>query len=160
VVVGEAGMNYFHGFPTDVAFNGPGAYLPATQFGATLAAGGSKQQDGFATKFSWGYRLAGRLEYSNALFNGALAPRVAFAHDVKGVGPNFNQGVKSTSFGLSWDYQRRWVVDAQYTDFFGGRTFCGVDVSGVPPTQPASFCSSANPLRDRDFYSIVVSYSF
>jgi hypothetical protein len=160
VVVGEAGMNYFHGFPTDVAFNGPGAYLPATQFGATLASGGSRQNEGFATKFSWGYRLAGRLEYSNALFNGALAPRIAFAHDVKGVGPNFNQGVKSTSLGLSWDYQRRWVVDGQYTDFRGGRTFCGVDVSGVPPTQPASFCSSANPLRDRDFYSIVVSYSF
>jgi uncharacterized protein DUF1302 len=160
VVVGEAGMNYFHGFPTDVKFNGPGAYLPATAFGAALTSGGSMQTEGFGTKFSWGYRLAARLEYANALFNGALSPRVAFAHDVKGVGPNFNQGVKSSSIGVSWDYQRKWVVDAQYTDFSGGRTFCGTDVSGVPPTQPASFCSSANPLRDRDFYSLVVSYSF
>ena len=160
VVVGEAGMNYFHGFPTDVKFNGPGAYLPATAFGAALTSGGSMQTEGFGTKFSWGYRLAGRLEYANALYNGALSPRIAFAHDVKGVGPNFNQGVKSASFGLSWDYQRKWVVDAQYTDYYGGRTFCGTDVSGVPPTQPASFCSSANPLKDRDFYSVVVSYSF
>ncbi|HUQ28363.1 MAG TPA: DUF1302 domain-containing protein [Usitatibacter sp.] len=160
VLVGEVGANYFHAFPTDLAFNGPGAYLPATQFGATLAAGGSRQTEGFATRFSWGYRLAGRLEYTNALMGGALAPRVAFAHDVKGVGPNFNQGVQSGSVGLTWDYQRKWLVDIQYTGYWGGRTYCGTDVSGVPPTQPASFCSAANPLKDRDFYSLSVSYSF
>ena len=160
VLVGEVGYNYFHSFPTDVAFNGPGAYLPATQFGATLAAGGSRQTEGFATKTSWGYRLAGRLDYPNALFSGALAPRVAWAHDVHGVGPNFNQGVKALSLGVAWDYQRKWVVDLQWTMFSGGRTYCGTDVSGVPPTQPASFCSSANPLKDRDFASAVVSYSF
>jgi hypothetical protein len=51
-------------------------------------------------------------------------------------------------------------VDLQYTSYFGGRQYCGTDVSGVPPTQPASFCSSANPLKDRDFYSFSVSYSF
>ena len=160
VLVGEVGANYFHAFPTDLAFNGPGAYLPATQFGATLAAGGSRQAEGFATRFSWGYRLAGRLEYANALMGGSLAPRVAFAHDVKGVGPNFNEDVQSASVGLSWDYQRKWLVDVQYTAYWGGRVYCGTDVSGVPPTQPASFCSAANPLKDRDFYSISVSYSF
>jgi hypothetical protein len=160
VLVGEAGFNYFHGMPTDVKFNGPGAYLPATAFGAALTSGGSMQTDGFATKFSWGYRAAARLEYSNALLGGNVSPRLAFSHDVKGVGPNFNQDVKSASAGVSWDYQRKWVVDVQYTSFFGGRTYCGTDVSGVPPTQPASFCSSANPLRDRDFYSLSVSYSF
>jgi len=26
--------------------------------------------------------------------------------------------------------------------------------------QGASFCSSANPIKDRDFVSLVVSYSF
>jgi hypothetical protein len=160
VLVGEAGANYFHGFPTNVAFNGPGAYLPATAFGAVLAAGGSMQQEGFLTRFSWGYRTAARLEYANALMGGTLAPRLAFTHDVRGVGPNFNEGVKSASAGLSWDYQRKWIVDAQYTAFFGGRKYCGTDVSGVPPTQPASFCSNANPLADRDFYSVSVSYSF
>ncbi len=160
VVVGEVGANYFHAFPTELKFSGPAAYLPATQFGATLAAGGSRQEDGFATRFSWGYRLASRLEYANALMGGSLSPRVAFAHDVKGVGPNFNEGVQSGSVGLSWDYQRKWLVDIQYTGYWGGRTYCGTDVSGVPPTQPASFCSSANPLKDRDFYSISVSYSF
>ncbi|MBC8021514.1 MAG: DUF1302 domain-containing protein [Burkholderiales bacterium] len=160
VLVGEVGANYFHAFPTELKFNGPGAYLPATQFGATLAAGGSRQEEGFVTRFSWGYRLAARIEYANALMGGALAPRVAFAHDVKGVGPNFNEKVQSLSGGISWDYQRRWLVDLQYTGFFGGRVYCGTDVSGVPPTQPASFCSAANPLKDRDFYSLSVSYSF
>ena len=50
------------------------------------------------------------------------------------------------------------------TSFFGGRTFCGTDVPPPPatvtPGQPASWCSSANPLKDRDFYSFTVSYSF
>jgi hypothetical protein len=72
--------------------------------------------------------------------------------------------VKSASLGLSWDYQRKWLVDVQYTNYFGGRTYCGTDVpptgSVVTPGQPASWCSSANPLKDRDFYSVVVSYSF
>src|SRR5476649_2629657 len=92
VLVGEAGFNYFHGMPTDVKFNGPGAYLPATAFGAALTSGGSMQTEGFATKFSWGFRLASRLEYANALLGGSVSPRVAFAQDVSGVGPNFNEG--------------------------------------------------------------------
>ena len=100
------------------------------------------------------------MDYANALYGGTLTPRAAWTHDVKGVGPNFNQDAKSGSLGLSWDYQRKWIVDMQYTTFFGGRTYCGTDVSGVPPTQSASFCSSANPLKDRDFYSMSVSYSF
>ena len=83
---------------------------------------------------------------------------------VKGVGPTFNEGTKSYSLGVSWDYQRRWLVDLQYTSYFGGRTYCGTDVAvpgtSLNPTQPASWCSSANPLKDRDFYSFVVSYSF
>ncbi len=160
VLVGEAGANWFHSLEPGLRFSGPGAFLPATQFGAALTSGGSAQTEGFLTSFSWGYRVAARLEYANALFGGTLAPRYAWAHDVKGVGPNFNQGVKSQSFGISWDYQRKWIVDASFTMFSGGRVFCGSDVSGVPPTQPASFCSSANPLIDRDFYSVSVSYSF
>jgi hypothetical protein len=147
-----------------VKFNGPAAYLPATAFGSAVSSAFSTQATGFVTDFSWGYRLAARLEYANLLFGGNVAPRLAFAHDVKGVGPNFNEGVKSASLGVSWDYQRKWLVDAQYTNYFGGRTFCGTDVptpgSVITPGQPASWCSSANPLKDRDFYSVSVSYSF
>ncbi|APV48378.1 hypothetical protein BWI17_00955 [Betaproteobacteria bacterium GR16-43] len=165
VLVGEVGANYFHNLPTNVKFAGPAAYLPATAFGAVVASAFSVQDPAaYLTQFSWGYRLAGRMDYGNALYGGTLSPRAAFTHDVNGVGPNFNKDTKSLSFGLGWDYQKRWIVDMQYTTFFGGRTFCGTDVppagSAVTPGQPASWCSDANPLRDRDFYSVSVSYAF
>ena len=165
VLVGEVGGTWFHGMPTDVKFNAPAVFLPATAFGALVSSAFSVQPaDSFMTDFSWGYRLAARLEYANLLAGGNVSPRVAFAHDVKGVGPTFNEGTKSYSLGVSWDYQRRWLVDLQYTSYFGGRTYCGTDTpppgSVVTPGQPASWCSSANPLKDRDFYSLVVSYSF
>jgi len=164
ILVGEVGMNYFHNLPTDLKFSGPAAYLPATAFGSVVSSAYSVQTDGYTTNFSWGYRLAGRLEYSNLIFSGNVSPRLAFAHDVKGVGPNFVEGVKSASAGVSWDYQRKWLVDVQYTNYFGGKKFCGTDVppagGSITPGQPASWCSSANPLKDRDFYSLSVSYSF
>jgi hypothetical protein len=138
VLVGEIGANWFRGLDPNLRFSGPGVYLPATAFGAALTAGGSVQPGGFLTSFSWGYRLAARLEYSNALMGGNLAPRYAWAHDVKGVGPNFNEGVKAQSIGLSWDYQRKWIVDAQFTMFSGGKTFCGTDSRRRLRVTPAS----------------------
>ena len=163
-LAGEVGAVYFHNLPGNLKFSGPAASLPATAFGAVVGSAYSVQTEGFLTQFSWGYRLAGRLDYNNLLFNGNVSPRLSFAHDVKGVSPTFNQDVKALSFGVSWDYQRKWLVDAQYTNFFGGRTYCGTDTppagSSVTAGQPASWCSSANPLKDRDFYSVSVSYSF
>jgi hypothetical protein len=162
LVVAEAGWTWFHSMPSDKKFAGPGVALPSTQLGAIQAAAGGLQTDGWLTDFSWGYRISGRLEYANVLFGGNLLPRFAWSHDVRGVSPTFNQDTKSWSLGVSWDYQRRWIVDAQYTGFMGGRTYCGTDIvaSAIPPTQPASWCTGANPLKDRDFYSFTVSYSF
>ena len=169
VLVGEFGYTWFQNLPSDKKFNGAAVYLPATQIGAngiltTPTSYGSVQTDGFLTKSSWGYRLVGRLDYNNALLGGNISPRLAWAHDVSGVGPSFNQGVKSFSIGANWDYQRQWLVDIQYTGYGGGRTYCGTDTFTAaqpqPPGQPAGYCSSANPLKDRDFYSISVSYSF
>lgn len=164
VLLGEVGLTYFHSLPQDVKFNGPGVFLPATTLGAIASSAFSTQTEGFLTSRSWGYRLVGRLEYNNAFAGGNLSPRIAFAHDVRGVGPSFNEGIKSVSVGASWDYQRKWLVDMQYTGYMGGRAFCGTDVpptgSVVTPGQSASYCSGANPLIDRDFYSVSVSYSF
>ena len=169
ILVGEAGVTWFNDLPEGVKFNGPGVLLPATQIGAngigtTPASLGAVQETGFLTTTSWGYRLAARMEYNNALFGGNIAPRLAWSHDVKGVGPTFNEGSKSLSVGASWDYLRQWVVDVQYTGYFGGREYCGTDVppagQSIPPGQSASYCSAAYPLRDRDFYSFSISYSF
>jgi len=165
VMVGEAGANWYHNLPHDVKFNAPAVFLPATQFGAIVSSAFSVQDpDSFLTSFAWGYRIAARLEYANALFGGTVSPRYAWSHDVKGTSQVFNQGVKSQSFGVSWDYQRKWIVDAQFTMYSGGRVYTGTDTpppgSVVTPGQPASWSSSANPLRDRDFYSVSVSYSF
>ena len=165
VLVGEVGYTKFHNLPSDVKFNAPAVHLPATAFGAQLSSAFSVQPpESYMTENSWGYRLAGRLEFSNALFGGNLAPRFAWAHDVEGSSPTFNEGVKAASLGLSWDYQRRWLADAQFTRFSGGRTYCGTDqnppTSPTPPGQTAAWCGSANPVKDRDFWSVSVSYSF
>jgi Protein of unknown function (DUF1302) len=96
---------------------------------------------------------------------------------VKGVSQTFNEGVKSLSAGVNFEYRKAFTVDLSYTTYSGGRTYCGTDqvtnpgqttlaaqINGVAPLgfapQGASFCSSANPLRDRDFYSVVLTYSF
>jgi hypothetical protein len=146
VVVGEVGFTWLN-LPKDLVFGGPATNLPATPLGAALASGGSMQTEGFATEFSWGYRLAGRLDYANALFGGTLAPRLSWAHDVKGVSPTFNQGVKAASVGLSWDYQRRWIVDAQYTDFSGGGPIAGRTCRAFRQRSPRA--SARWPTRSR-----------
>ena len=177
VVVGEIGVTRYNGLTNGLKFAGPGTGLPVTAEGAVAGQAGSVQTDGFVTENSWGYRLVGRLEYPNMLFGGNLAPRAAFSHDVKGVSQTFNQGVKSISLGSGLEFQRRLNFDFSYNMFFGGRKFCGTDqvtnagqtalspqingvaALGIAP-QGASFCSNANPIRDRDFYSFSVSYSF
>ena len=178
VVVGEIGYTKYNGLTSNgLKFSGPATGLPATAEGAVAGQAGSVQKDGFVTENSWGYRLVGRLEYPNALFGGNLAPRAAFSHDVRGVSQTFNQGVKSISLGSNLEFQRRLSFDFSYNMFFGGRVYCGTDqvtnagqtslspqINGVPALgiapQGANFCSNANPIRDRDFYSFVVAYSF
>ena len=120
-----------------------------------LASGGSAQPGGWATENSWGYRIAARLEYPNAMMGVNVSPRVAFAHDVQGVGPNFNKGVKAATVGVGFNYLQNWQADLSYTAFYGGRTFCGTDVAALSAAaiaagQSLSFCSSANSLKDRD----------
>ncbi|MBL8523622.1 MAG: DUF1302 domain-containing protein [Betaproteobacteria bacterium] len=177
VLVGEFGYTKYGSLPTGQKFNAPATYLPATAQGAVAGQAGSVQPGGYLTENSWGYRIAARAEYANMLFGGNLAPRLAWSHDVKGVSGTFNEGVKSVSVGLNLEVKKQWSFDLSYTSFFGGRTYCGTDqvtnagqtalaaqlagvaALGIRP-QPASWCSSANGIHDRDFYSAVVSYSF
>ena len=166
VFVSEVGYTKYSGLPTGQKFSGPATGLPATAFAASLASVGAfaQQTDGFITDNSWGYRVVGRLEYSNLVYGANVAPRFAFNHDVKGVSQTFNQEAKSYSLGANFDWQKKLSLDLSYNSFFGGRSYCGTDTAASAQVllagQPRSYCSSANPIKDRDFYSVVVAYSF
>ncbi len=102
-------------------------------------------EGGFATQFSWGYRVAARADYNSAFGTPlTLSPRIAFNHDVNGTSPgpggNFLDGRKSGTLGLEANYLNKLVFDLSYTAFFGGGRF--------------------NQISDRDFASFTVKYSF
>ena len=102
------------------------------------------QVEGFPTPYSWGYRLAMRLDY-NSLFAGInVSPRVAFNHDVNGISPgpggNFIEGRRSTTLGVEANYLNQWAADLSYTRFYGAGLL--------------------NLVSDRDFMSFTVRYSF
>ena len=98
----------------------------------------------FPTATSWGYRLAAQLTYDNAFAAINLSPRIQWAHDVQGISPQpagpFREGRKAVSVGLKGTYLDSWEADVSYTTFFGAGRY--------------------NLLNDRDFFSVVVKYSF
>ncbi|MHB1358352.1 MAG: DUF1302 domain-containing protein [Rhodocyclaceae bacterium] len=165
VTVGEIGYTYLD-LPSTLKFAAPGCHLP--QPGSSTATSfGSTSTNCFATKSSWGYRLVGRLDYPNAIGATTVSPRIAFSHDVDGSGPTFNEGAKALTLGVGFNYRQNWQADIAYTAFFGGRTISGTDpntnpapLNFFPVGQSPSYSSSTNPMKDRDFLAISVSYSF
>ena len=163
VAIAEIGYTYLD-LPGSLKFAGPGCHLPQPGSDASSAYN-STSAGCFATRSSWGYRLASRVDFDNLIDGGTVTPHIAFAHDVGGVGPTFNAGVKALTLGLGVSYLKNWQAEVAYTAYFGGRTYSGTDMpnasSGpLPPGQATSYASGANPLRDRDFLSVSVSYAF
>ena len=101
---------------------------------------GPSNADADAT--SWGYRVAARLDYNNAIAGANLYPYAQFLHDVSGNSPApsgpFVDGRTALTIGLRADYLSRWQADAGYTRLAG----------------------DGNELSDRDFVSVSVKYSF
>lgn len=101
---------------------------------------GDDPNDADAT--SWGYRLVARLDYNQAIGAVNLFPYLRFGHDVGGNSPapsgSFVEGRTALTLGLSADYLSRWQFDVSYTQYAGSR----------------------NSLRDRDFVTATVKYSF
>lgn len=163
-LVGEVGCTYLS-LPNGVFFNGPGVFLPAPGSNTTTSFG-SVQTTGYPTSFSWGYRLLGRLDYPNAIGATTVSPRIAFAQDVNGVSPTFNARAMALTLGIGFNYRQNWQADIAYTAYFGGRTIAGIDTGSgnaanpFPPGQSRYYASSTNPLEDRDFFAVSVSYSF
>ncbi|MGD8384806.1 MAG: DUF1302 domain-containing protein [Lysobacterales bacterium] len=145
--VAEVGFNYVPNLPSKdvLRFNGPGTDLGG---GPDYLSGDFRnpmtEPDGFADDFSWGYRVLIRPEYNNVIGAWTVAPRLAWAHDVKGTTPgpggSFIDGRKTLTVGLGFNYLQKWVLDFAYTNYMGGGRY--------------------NLLQDRDFYTASISYSF
>lgn len=149
----EAGLTRLR-LPAGTFFNGPAVYNQAPGYALP---GQSIQESGFATRTSWGYRLFYTVDYNDVMQGASLAARIAFSHDVKGVGPTFSEGGKALAIGASLlTRDKKWKGDIGYTSYFGGRRFTGIDrtLGGLP------YASNTNALLDRDFVSASVSHSF
>lgn len=158
VVVGEVGYTRLE-LPSNLKFAASGCHLP--QGGSSTAtSSGSTSAGCFATENSWGYRLVGRLDYPNAMGAVTVSPRLAFSHDVDGRSPTFNEGAKAVTLGFGFNYRQNWQADIAYTAFFGGKKVSGTDPGAVPAGQAQTYASHTNPMVDRDFLSISLSYSF
>lgn len=129
-------------------FEGPGTYTSGnpimSQPGGPHGGKDWERPEHFADDFSWGYRLAGRLDYNNAIGAWNLSPRFAWQQDVSGVSPGpggpFLEGFKALTVGVMADYQNRWQFDLSYTMYSGAGRW--------------------NLINDRDFVGGFVKYSF
>lgn len=164
VMVFEAAVTYIDGLeekltggPNDrgLRYNGPGTsvsgnqeligrhcpYLPAAQ---CVALGLVEPQNRFADPTSWGYRVAGRLDYPNLMGPWTVSPRYSWQHDVQGTSPgpggNFVEGRYGLTIGVNGNLRNSWDVDFSWTRFGGAGRF--------------------NDLNDRDFVAASIKFAF
>ena len=140
VFLAEAALMQVHDMP---AGKGVAAEdLTPADFPIESPAGGTRGVEADADATSWGYRLAARLDYNNAIGAVNLYPYAQFLHDVNGNSPApagpFVEGRTALTIGLRADYLSRWEADIGYTRYAGKGT----------------------ELADRDFISASVKYSF
>ncbi|WP_376747813.1 MULTISPECIES: DUF1302 domain-containing protein [Pseudomonas] len=151
-LVGEAGYNHLSGISEGKAgalrFGRASPYGTGEYYGnngedlcRTLLSARPEycNSNGYFTRNSWGYRLRGSLAYNGVIGGLDLTPSLAFSHDVDGYGPNFNEGSKAISIGLSAKYLNNYEASLSYTDYFGG---------------------DYNTLVDRDFLSASFGVTF
>ena len=151
VLVGEAAATVVPDLPSKdvLRFDGPGTALSGDPLAPAILGGQghapySESADAFADDFSWGYRLAARIDYMDVIGGVNLSPAVVFAHDVDGNTPlplgNFLHDRKSVTVGVTATYQNSWQGAIKYTEFFGNEDY--------------------NLMHDRDFLQAMVQYSF
>ena len=150
VLVVEAAVTRVFDMPDQsvLRMEGPGTYTSGNPIhagtGGAHAGKPYETSDHFATATSWGYRVAGRMEFNNAIGAFNLSPRFAWAHDVSGISPgpggNFLEGTQALTLGITGTYQNAWEVDLAYTMYSGAGRW--------------------NLLNDRDFIATNVKFSF
>jgi hypothetical protein len=102
-----------------------------------------RQNDGFATQNSWGYRLRLQLEYPQAFGTSAtLFPTFSFAHDVSGysIDSQIVEGRQTIGLGLRANFNRVHNIELGYVRYVDAAKY--------------------DAFRDRDYYSLVLSTSF
>lgn len=149
LLLAESALIYVHDLesPDTLRYEGPGTFLPGDPRTAALL-GLPTQHGGFATQTSWGYKVLLRASYNNALagfINGiTLEPTLRFDDDVYGVTPtplqNFTEASRLLSPSLGIRYLNNLTGEIGYTAYIGG--------------------GQGNLVRDRDFYSVNVKYTF
>ncbi|HET7811824.1 MAG TPA: DUF1302 domain-containing protein [Steroidobacteraceae bacterium] len=164
VIVGEAGLTHVQDMPDKLTggpngrglrFNGPGTnvsgnyelrgrHCPTLPSADCLALDLVEPQNRFADPTSWGYRIAGRLEYPGLMGPWNILPRFNWQQDVSGTTPgpggNFVEGRYGLTLGVGANLRAKWELDASWTKFGGAGRF--------------------NDLNDRDFVAATVKYSF
>ncbi len=145
--VAEVGLNKVTDLPNEdyLRYEGPGTDSGGGPDWTTGDWNNPETQvGGFADDFSWGYRIATRFDYNNAIGAVTVSPRLGWAHDVNGTSPGpggaFVDGRKQLTLGLQFNYLNEWIFDFAYTTYMGAGEF--------------------NMLKDRDFFSASVRYSF
>ena len=98
--------------------------------------------DGYASRFAWGYRLKLDLTYNDVFAGVSVIPNVFWSHDVKGwsIDNQFVQERQALGLGVRFSYAKKYTLDLNATKY----------------NRDASY----DPLRDRDFYSAVATVSF
>ncbi len=128
-------------------YDGPGTFTSgraATMVNTGNGAYPATPYKAFADKFSFGYQVAGRLDYTNAFANVNVSPSLALTHDVRGNTPlplgNYVSGRKSVNLAVEFTYQQKWSFEIRYVNFFGAGRY--------------------NLLSDRDYVATTIKYSF
>jgi hypothetical protein len=98
--------------------------------------------DGYVSKFAWGYRLKLDVTYNDVFAGVAVTPSVFWSHDVEGVSADsqFNEDRQTLALGVKFSYNKRYTLDLGATMF--------------------NHDAKYDPLRDRDFYSASFNAAF
>jgi hypothetical protein len=125
-------------------YNGPGTSVSGNAELASRHFGEVEPQDRFPDSTSWGYRLAGRLEYPSLIGPWNIVPRFSWTHDVGGTSPgpggNFVEGRNGLTLGVAANLRATYELDVAWTRFGGAGRW--------------------NDLNDRDFATASVKMSF
>lgn len=104
----------------------------------------TQQTKGYATAYSWGYRMLARLTYNDVFAGINLIPGVLLFHDLGGISPastpNYVSGRKTIYTVLDCELNHGFKLNFQYQIFTGGGKY--------------------NVLSDRDNLALSVAYTF